>query len=70
MPAKGGRKKKEEPVVQSEPVFTETEQNDEVKTLREDLVAAFEFAANELKPMFGQGALAMVFDAIAKGLRK
>lgn len=33
------------------------------------LVEGFEWAANQVRPMFGQGALAMVLDGIAEGLK-
>lgn len=35
----------------------------------EIIVDGFEFAANEVRPMFGQGALALIFDAIHDRLR-
>lgn len=33
-------------------------------------IKAFKFAANEVRPLYGMGALAMVFDAIVEGLEK
>ena len=43
----------------------------EVKALKAKLVIvtdAFEFAANEMRPMYGLGAVAIVFDSIYKKL--
>ena len=34
------------------------------------VVEAFEWAANQVRPMFGQGALAVIFDSVADGLKK
>lgn len=42
----------------------------DVAQLRDDIARGLDFGANELRPLFGQGTLALVFDAIAKGLRK
>lgn len=42
----------------------------ELDELRSLTAEAFEFAANELRPLFGQGALALVFDGCAKGIRE
>lgn len=64
------------PDVQSSPVVAAKSESDlksrvEVLERKLDLVIeGFEFAANEVRPMFGQGALAVIFDAVAKGLRK
>lgn len=33
------------------------------------ITEGFEWAAAQIKPMFGQGALAMIFQGIADGLR-
>ncbi len=33
------------------------------------LIEAFEWGANQIRPMFGQGAIALVFDGIAEGLK-
>ena len=34
------------------------------------IVEGFEWAANQVRPMFGQGALALVFDGVAEGLKE
>lgn len=34
------------------------------------VVEGFEWAADQVRPMFGQGALAVIFDGVAKGLKK
>jgi hypothetical protein len=41
-----------------------------VDLLEELLIEGFQFAANELRPLFGQGALALVFDGVADGIQK
>jgi hypothetical protein len=42
----------------------------EIQALRILIAEAFEFGANELRPLFGQGTLALVLDGCAEGLRK
>ncbi len=34
------------------------------------ITEGFEWAANQVRPMFGQGALAVIFDGVADGLKK
>jgi hypothetical protein len=42
----------------------------EINELRDLVAEAFEFGANELRPLFGQSTVALVLDACAKGLRE
>ncbi|NIO40792.1 MAG: hypothetical protein GTO41_11805 [Burkholderiales bacterium] len=42
----------------------------EITELRTLVADAFTFGANELRPLFGQGTLALVLDGCAEGLRK
>lgn len=44
-----------------------------VKTLEaqvKELLGAFEYAANECRPIYGMGGLAIIFDAIVKRAKK
>jgi hypothetical protein len=38
--------------------------------LREDVAKGLEFGGDQLRPLFGQGQVALTLDAIAKGLRR
>jgi len=43
---------------------------DALEKQNELIIEGFEWAANQVRPMFGQGALAVIFDGIAEGLKK
>ena len=42
----------------------------ELRAFKVTVAEGFEFGANELRPLFGQGSLALVMEAIAKGIRE
>ena len=55
---------------ESVPKISLEERLDRIETRLDLVTESFEWAADQVRPMFGQGALAVIFDAISNALKK